>query len=116
MSFWVSLNDKNGNSEEVEKFKDGGTYNLHGSDEASLNITYNYSTFYYEHLNADNGLRWLDKKTAKNTIEALEYAVDVLGTSQDSDYWSSTPGNAGYALSILLSWAKQYPESRWRVN
>jgi hypothetical protein len=29
-----------------------------------------------------------------------------LGVECDDDYWKPTPGNAGYALSVLLSWAK----------
>lgn len=34
----------------------GGTYQIGGSDRASLNITYNYSTFYYA-VFGDEGIR-----------------------------------------------------------
>ena len=146
---------------------EGGTYVMSGSNDAELCITCNYSQLYYDHLNKDLGLKWLNGKQAKDTIERLEYAISQLGTEQntkpfwlweisklkqikrhpefvDSDgdpvpspwrnlspgaletgiklgylcdggsYWMSTPGNAGYALSILLSWAKQHPEATWK--
>lgn len=31
-------------------------------------------------------------------------------------YWADTPGNAGYALSILLAWARQHPGATWKVS
>ena len=116
MSWWVSLKDENGEIEFVESYTEGGTYAVGGSNEADLNITYNYSPFYYKHLNEDDGLRWLDGKLANETLNALDHAVEKLGIEKDADYWAATSGNAGYALSILLSWAKQHPESRWQVN
>lgn len=40
-----------------------------------------------------------------------------LGILYDTGgYWKSTPGNAGYMLNILLSWAKQHPNARWSVS
>src|SRR4029077_6146288 len=39
-----------------------------------------------------------------------------VGTERDDDYWAPTDGNAGYAASILLGWAKQHPEATWRVS
>ena len=57
-----------------------------------------------------------DLDYAKDTIAALESAVNKLGTKTSSDYWKPTKGNAGYALSILLSWARQYPEAVWDVS
>src|SRR3990167_8652228 len=97
----------------VDKFEEGGTYVLGGTDEATLNITYNYSLFYYSFLDKKMGLRWLYKKKAKNTIIRLKKAIKKLGICQYKDYWADTPGNAGYALSILLEWAKQHPKAVW---
>jgi hypothetical protein len=115
MSFWVYLeNDKE--AVIVERHAEGGTYVLGGTTEAELNVTYNYSPFFFKHLNAESGLRWLDGKRASDTIEHLENAVAALGTSQDTDYWNATPGNAGYVLGILLEWAKQYPGATWGVH
>ena len=87
-----------------------------GSNEADLNITYNYSRFYYQHLDKTNGLRALDGQMAKDWVDRLEAAVKVLGTAHSNDYWEATEGNAGHALSILLRWAKEHPEGIWRVN
>lgn len=112
----------------VKKHEDGGTYVMGGTDRAELNITYNYSWFYYKFLSKRKGLRWLYGKTGKQAIPRLKKAVKELGTHQFTrlpegadpltmnhlsyvDYWAPTPGNAGYALNILLKWAKQHPKA-----
>ena len=115
MSWWVSLSDDGGQCS-VESFTEGGTYKVGGSSEAELNITYNYSKHYYQHLDKDNGLRALDGQRAGDWIERLESAVKELGTERADDYWAATEGNAGHALNILLSWAKQHPNAVFRVN
>lgn len=96
---------------EVEPFEEGGTYVLGGNDRAELNVTYNYSSWYYKYLSPKKGIRWLYGKQAKNCIKRLEEAVKKLGTKRSDNYWKVTKGNAGYALNILLHWAKQYPEA-----
>lgn len=115
---------------EVEMFAEGGTQVMGGSSQAELNITYNYSWFYYLLLDEKNGLRWLYGKQAKDCIERLRTAVGKLGKNQyvvhdegyqfndpgthhltHIDYWASTPGNAGHALDILLRWASEHPEA-----
>jgi len=115
MSWWVSLS-KDGKLVKVESHVEGATYCLEGSDGADLNITYNYSPHYYNSLDKRKGLEWLDGKKAKEALARLERAIKELGTEKDNDYWKSTPGNAGYALLILLKWAKQYPEAIFEVN
>ena len=82
----------------------GGTYAVGGSNEAWLNITYNYSKHYYPVLG--HGLNELDGKTIAEVSPALEQAVKILGTYRSLDYWEATPGNAGAALSDLLSMFK----------
>ena len=99
---------------QVEIFEEGGTYSLGGSSEAELNITYNYSWFFYRVLDKEKGLRCLYGKTGQETIKILEQAVAELGTDQYKDYWAPTPGNAGHALKILLRWARQHPTAIWR--
>lgn len=98
---------------QVDNHEDGGTYQVGGSTEAWLNITWNYAEFYYEHLDADLGIRWLYGKTGRETEERLAQAVVALGTTQHHDYWEPTRGNAGYALNILLGWARQHPDAVW---
>ena len=101
---------------QVDNCEEGGTYAIGGSTDADLNITYNYSWFYHQCLDKKEGIDWLDGKLAKDTIPRLEKAVKVLGVRRNQDYWADTPGNAGYALSILLGWAKQHPDSIFEVS
>lgn len=98
---------------QVERHVEGGCYAVGGITEAELNITYNYSRFYHWFLDDEQGIRWLYGKKAKDTVDKLEAAIKKLGIRQYEDYWAPTPGNAGYALSILLEWAKQHIEAVW---
>lgn len=99
---------------QVERHQEGGTYALGGITEAELNITYNYSWFFYRFFDKEKGIRWLYGKQAKDTVERLEFAVKELGAIKYSDYWAPTPGNAGHALLILLGWANQHPKAIWQ--
>jgi len=116
MSHWITLIGKDGKVVEVPVHSEGGTYALGGLPEAELNVTYNYSKFYYQTLNKEEGIRWLNGKKAKEVQAALSLAIHKLGTVQHPDYWRSTRGNAGYALSILLKWAELYPEAKFEIN
>ena len=116
MSWWVNLENDNGESLKVSNHAEGGTYCVDGTDEASLNVTYNYSRYYYKHLDKENGLRALDGGTGKDWIERLKNAIKELGTKTSDDYWASTPGNAGHVLEVILVCAKEHPEGIWRVN
>ncbi len=110
MSYDISLRDpKTGEAVTVDHHCEGGTRPVFGIDDAELNVTYNYGPFYAEHIDAEEGIRWLYGRTGRQVQERLEKAVAALGTERDSDYWQPTPGNAGYALAILLRWAKQHP-------
>ncbi len=113
MSYDINLSYPESGRAQVETFAEGGTYVLGGSTDASLNVTYNYGSFYYEYLDKELGIRWLYGKQAKDTVERLQHAVEALGTERSDDYWEKTPGNAGYALSILLSWARLHPDASW---
>ena len=113
MSYDISL-VKNKESVKVELHREGGTYCMNGLERAELNVTYNYSRFFHEFLDAKKGIRWLYGKKAKDCIKRLEKAVKELGTDQFTDYWAPTHGNAGYALAILLRWAKQHPDAVFR--
>jgi len=122
MSWWVYLDYSDERECLVPNHTEGGTYCLGntngevGTQQADLNITYNYSPHYYKLINTEEGIRWLSGRTASETIPLLENAVDNLGFERTDDYWDATEGNAGYALSILLSWAKLHPEAIWRVS
>lgn len=114
MSHWVYLNDESG-PVTVDSHSDGGTYALGGTSEASLNITYNYAADMWRTL-GEGGVRSLHGKRAGEVLGVLAAAVAMVGTDRDDNYWAATPGNAGYALSILLGWARQYPDATFEVS
>lgn len=118
MSYDVYLNDpKTGKPVTVENHQEGGNQVLGGTEEAWLNVTYNYSKAYALVLPSSSLRNLLDGKTARDVIPVMEEAVQKLGTEEyEKDYWAPTPGNAGYALNILLTWAKQYPDAVFEVH
>lgn len=107
MSYYVCLK-KHGETVQVKKHADGGTYVVGGTTDAELNVTYNYS----RHFRVLD----LDGVTAYDTIPLLKILVEKFGTERDDDYWKPTEGNVGYMLSILLKWASKYPDAVWEVN
>jgi hypothetical protein len=117
MSWWVYLVDpKTEETFSTHPHTEGGTYALGGCGETEVNITYNYSKWYYRHLDDEKGLRWLNEKTAHQTIDRMKHAVQMLGIERSDDYWEGSSGNAGYALRILLDWAEQNPDGKWIVS
>ena len=126
MSYWVSLKDENRNNVIVDSHSEGGTYAIGGINDADLNVTYNYSGDFVrawpedldKRKKAGDGLlgKMLHGRKAGDVIELLEKAVEKLGTDRHPDYWAPTPGNAGYALSILLTWARQHPNAVFHVS
>lgn len=83
-----------------------------------MTLTFNYSWFYYQFIDEDDGLRWLDGKIAAQTRSRLEEAIEELGTDEwerGEGYWAPTPGNAGSALQTLLQWANRHPEATWEI-
>ncbi len=108
MSWWVYLENKEGEAVEVLRHSDGGTYVMGGINAAELNVTYNYGKhFDFKELNG---------KTGEEAKPLLIKAVGILGTKRDDDYWNPTKGNVGYACKLLLSWAGAYPEGIFRVD
>lgn len=114
MSWDVSLK-RHGLPVSVERHEEGGTYRVGGTTEAVLNVTYNYSR-QYRPLNGDRSLQeWLGGRRASECADDLRSAVAELGTERSDNYWDATPGNAGYALSILLRWAEDNPDATFEV-
>jgi len=90
----------------------GGTYQVGGSYEASLNITYNYAKHYYRLL-GEKGIRTIYGMTGAESMPLLEKAIESLGNDVDSDYWKPTEGNAKRALQGLLAFARIRPDGIW---
>lgn len=102
----------------VNNHKTGGTVAIGGSSRATCSITYNFAYFFYNEIDEDDGIRWLDGKEAGDTIPVLEEAVETLGTDPHGDvdsYWIPCPGNAGRDLKKLLEWAREHPEAVWEA-
>ena len=111
MSYDISLGEP---PVRVSRFTEGGTYVIGGSDYATLNVTYNYSNHFRDYF--EGGIWDINGIRASKVIPLLAKAVEALGTERDDDYWKSTEGNAGYALSILLLWARQHPRAKFHVS
>jgi len=110
MGWGIQLQDKKGKVLQLkEKQTEGSNVCIGGTTDAKCSITFNYSWFFTHYLHPD-GLKWLNDKKAKDCVDRLEKAIKTLGTNQYKDYWADTPGNSGYMLSVLLSWARELPE------
>ncbi|MCL2366531.1 MAG: hypothetical protein FWC75_05715 [Oscillospiraceae bacterium] len=91
----------------------GGTYELGGTHEAWLNITYNYSPHFYRLIDEDEGIRAIYGMTGAESIKILKEAVISLGDDVCSDYWEPTEGNAKAALLKLIALAEMRPDGVW---
>jgi hypothetical protein len=115
VSYDISLIDKNGETIilDVKHQMIGGIYQVGGSQDAWLNVTYNYSKIFYR-LFGDKGIRILYGMTGKASILILAEAIKKLNPeTESSDYWAATEGNARKALSNLLKLAQLAPEGIW---
>jgi len=82
----------------------GGTYSVGGSSHASLNITYNYSSFYTNKAFGLKGLHSVHDRSASEVVDILNVAIQRLGDEPpDVDYWKKTEGNARRALENLMA-------------
>ena len=110
----------------------GGTYEMGGTTEAHLNVTYNYAKHYYprfpvrkvkRQLVADRGgweigeelggIRSIYGMTGAESIPFLQAVIEKLGDDVADDYWEATEGNAKRALSQLLALAQMRPDGVW---
>lgn len=99
-------------------FLRGGTYQMGGSKELTLNITYNYSEILHRVIQPKNtpseyktGIRSLYGTTALEAIPVLELAISNLKDDVDEDYWKATEGNTKRALNNLLTMCKMRPDA-----
>lgn len=115
MSYDIDLNDPiTGNPIELDFVHElrGGTYAIGGTNEASLNITYNYAPHFK--LIGEKGIRSIYDKSGAESIPMLDKAISQLGDDIDSDYWKPTEGNAKSALLKLKALAQLRPDGIWK--
>jgi hypothetical protein len=110
------VNTKTKKTVKVPLHREGSTFALGGSEEAKVAITFNYSEFFYEHIDKEKGLEWLNGKTGLEVAPKLATAICKLGQTADDNYWKSTPGNAGKSLNVLLKWVFLHPEAIFEVH
>ena len=133
MSYDISLTDPvTGETLELDAphHMRGGTYEVGGTTDAHLNITYNYGRHYYRVFNPAplrpgvdphnandggtvGGIRSIYGLTGAESIPVLQNAIDQLGDDIHHDYWEPTEGNAKRALAQLLALAKMRPDGVW---
>ena len=90
----------------------GGTYAIGGTDEAWLNVTYNYGKF-FRRVFGEEGIRIIYGKTGAESTPILEEAISKLEGEPSDNYWGATEGNAKKALEDLLELAKMAPFGVW---
>ena len=115
MSWWVYLVDQTGEPVKVARHSEGGTHTVGGTDQAELNVTYNYSGLLHQAF----GMSFreaLNGKKASEVLPQLRALSEAFPDAPEDDYWVATPGNVGHMLAILRSWAQQYPEGVFEIS
>lgn len=124
MSVWYTLEDAQSGATLTlpeGSHSEGGTYVLGGTDECTLNVTYNYGKPIAKAQQAagytpEGMISLLDGLTGEESARVLSELVAELGTEESPDYWEPTEGNARKALALLLLMAQAFPEGVWRAN
>lgn len=114
-------------------FMRGGTYAINGTDEARLNVTYNYAVWYCKGGVFENkgGIRSIDGLSGVESIPILQRAIKALSVADDSwaeekirdaeahgisGYWLPTKENAMKPLYQLIALAKARPDGVWLIE
>jgi len=90
----------------------GGTFQIGGTKELHLNITYNYGNILRK-LFGEEGIRSFYGLSAMDTVGLLIVAIASLKDDVSKDYWEPTEGNVKQALLQLLTMAKLRPDGIW---
>ena len=107
----------------------GGMYAIGGTKEAWLNITYNYSNWYYkDYAFGEKGIRTIYGMSGAESIPVLKKVIQSLeNTNEDlseeeikelkdqgvNGYWLPTKENAIKPLYQLLAMAQLRPDGIW---
>ena len=137
MSYDIELVDSENEIATVPSHMEGANIVVGGSISAYINVTLNYSWYYYQYLDSD-GIRYLDQRPAKEVIPKLIDAIIEIQKEgvadkyneamkseghdtidqwdpNDGEYWKPSPENAVKALKVILEWSMLHPECTWRV-
>lgn len=115
MSYWIYLEDEYGVVLPTIFPAHGGTYKV-GTAECELNVTFNYSPFFYTIWNEKglghfHGMRGYQVSRIINAVLQM-YPKDVPST----DYWNPTWGNARRVLITMQQWSEGHPHGIWRKS
>lgn len=107
----------------------GGMYAIGGTKEAWLNITYNYSKWYYkDYTFGEKGIRTIYGMSGAKSIPVIKKAIKGLESSKEdlsneekqayiennvSGYWLPVKENTIKPLYQLLSMAQLRPDGIW---
>lgn len=90
----------------------GGTYALGGTNEAWLNVTYNYG----KHFNFGA----LDEVAVATAVPEMEQRASELARDTSECYWEPTEGNVRLALESMIALSAlvlaECPQAVWRVS
>jgi len=98
MSWWISVVDKQGNVVVTDKNREeGGTLQVGGTTEATLNVTYNYGKHF--------DFKKLNDMAVHDATVLMCTAIEKLNDDCDDNYWEPTEGNVKKALATLVEFA-----------
>ena len=91
----------------------GGMYCIGGTQEAWLNVTWNYAPIFRRVIHYKKGIRAIYGMTGAESIPILKSAIDSLKNDETNNYFDPTEGNARKALCGLLAFAQMRPDGIW---
>ena len=115
MSYDIKLVDaKTGKTLELDHKHNmiGGTYQVGGTKELYLNITYNYSHSFCKYI-GEKGIRTIYGMTGDESLFILYSAIRSMNSDISENYWKNTEGNAKMALLDLFKMAALRPDGIW---
>lgn len=120
MSYDICATDINFNIIKIEHHNiQGGTFAINGTNEAKLNITFNYNE-HFKKVFSFEGIHYLHHKNVIDTIQNLNEAINNLKDDYTNYYWDSTEGNAKLALinlrELALLTLKVDTDAIWVIN
>lgn len=91
----------------------GATYQLGGSSEAWLNVTYNYGGIFQRAFGSTEGIRSIYGMSGDESLQVLNKAILSLKDDVSDNYWDATDGNAKRVLLHLRAFATMRPDGEW---